>query len=336
MRQLFVLLTAVCVLSLAGCASKPKAPEWSLGQSGQYPRETHFIGVGIAKERYQAEDRARAQIAKVFEVQVQASERSSESFWTDRIGQIESGQYRQSAAVDLTTTTDRRLSGVRIAQTWYDERSRDYYVLAVLERLQLSRALRGQIDELDARVSARVGQAESSPSVIRQLSLYVQALSDLRARATPAADLAVVSPSGFVPPAPYLTSEIAGRVDALAGRLSIGVELEGDEQDIVKGAMVRALSRLSLSLNGAQDKDLVLRGEIRSEQYAGQSPWHWSHASAQVEFFSGEGAHLDSVRKTVREGSRIQNRADILAREKLGEDLAASLAEHLLSLGARQ
>ncbi len=334
MNRLIMLIAAFALLALAGCTSAPKHPAWSLGQSAQHPAETHFVGVGIDKNRNGAEDRARAQIAKIFEVQVQAVDRSSESFWLERLGRSDSSQYQQSASTQLTTRTDRRLSGIRIAETWFDERTKDYYILAVLDRLHLSRSLKGQIDELDGQISARVEQAQSQKAAIRSLSNYVTALADLRSRASFAADLAVVSPSGFVLPAPHLASEIAGRIDRLASSLSIGVELEGDTQDIVRGAMVRALSNHSLFINGAAGADILLKGRVQTDEYRAQDPWHWSHASAQVEFFSAEGAHLDSVRKTVREGSRVKSRADTLAREKLGEQLAASLVEELLSLGA--
>ena len=55
-------------------------------------------------------------------------------------------------------------------------------------------------------------------------------------------------------------------------------------------------------------------------------------ASAQVEFIEPSGTVLDSERISIREGSQVVSRADILAREKLGEKLALALVDRLTGL----
>ena len=68
------------------------------------------------------------------------------------------------------------------------------------------------------------------------------ALSTLERRRGIAADLRVVDPAGWVAEPPYAAGEIGGRIDREAASVRIGVELEGDRQGIVAGALVRALA----------------------------------------------------------------------------------------------
>ena len=81
---------------------------------------------------------------------------------------------------------------------------------------------------------------------------------------------------------------------------------------------------------------ITLQGRIELEQYKTTTdPWQWSVASAQVEFLEPDDKILDSLRVSVREGSRIPSRSETLAMEKLGEKLAQSLLERLVGLGHR-
>ena len=78
---------ALVLLLLFGCA--PTIPDWVDGNSALYPDDQYLIGIGHAPTRGDAEDRARAAIAKTFAVQVQSHQSSSEAFWMARVGEAE-------------------------------------------------------------------------------------------------------------------------------------------------------------------------------------------------------------------------------------------------------
>jgi hypothetical protein len=322
MRVRTLMLSAL-LLALASCAPRP--PQWIAGPSEQYPVAAWFTGVGIDTDRVRAEDRARAEIAKIFEVQVHARDVSSESHWLSRTEAGASEEYRQQVAAELSAGTDRVLSGVRIAEVWTDKGGR-VHALAVLDRLRAAQALRGELAELDLETAETVRRAEAQAVPLRRLGGYLQALQLLERRRPLAGDLALVDPSGIVPAAPYGAADISSRADAAAADIRLGVELDGDRDRVVQGALIRALAEVGFRLAPAGEADLLLRGGVTMESYA-VAPLQWAVATAQVEFVGADGAPLDAVRASVREGSQVAGRAETLAREKLGERLASLLLE---------
>ncbi len=332
MRSLASLAAPLCgLLLLAGCG--PKAPAWTHGASDLYPPEAFLTGVGTAAERNVAEDRARSAIAKVFAVEIRATETSSESFWLSRAGASGGSEYRQSAQAELSATTDRVLSGVRIAEVWRQGEKGDHYALAVLDRRQAARPLHSALAELDQGAVEAVRLAEETESPVRKLAYYMRALDSLAQRRAVASDLRILAAGGHVAAAPYATAEIAARADRVAGTIHIGVELEGDREGIVRGALIGALAGIGMRLAPVYEQDLVLRGRVTVEEYRTEDPWRWSVAAAQVEFAEADGAVIDSARLTVREGARIAERSRTQALERLGGDLAVVLVEKIGTLG---
>ena len=333
MRSLIKILTTLLILSLFACAG-PRAPEWTLGKSTLYPSEAYLLGVGLDRDRTRAEDRARAEIAKIFQVEIQSRETIVESHWLSQVGEPAITEYSQSVQAELTAITDKVLEGVHIAEVWQNEKTGDHYVLAVLDRLRASRALRGDLDEIDQMVAGQVRQAQAARSPLRQLGHYLQALKSMERRRGIAADLRVTDPGGWVVEPPYLLADIAERADSAAAGIRIGIELEGDRQGIVNGALVRALAGIGMQLASSLERNLLVKGTVSVERYRTEEPWQWSVASAQVQFVEGDGTVLDALRTSVKEGSRIATRSETLARERLGEKLAALLVARIGSLGA--
>ncbi len=132
---------------------------------------------------------------------------------------------------------------------------------------------------------------------------------------------------------PYAPAEVQGRVEEAAAGIHLGIDLEGDRRGIVKGAVVRALAGLGMQLAPSWEQDIVMDGRVEIEEYEAGDPWHWSVASAQLEFREKGGAVVDALRVSVREGSRIAERSRTMALEGLGRQLAVQLVERIASMG---
>ncbi len=328
MPAAFRLVALSLVLVLSACAT-PRAPEWTTGASRDYPADAWMTGVGVDRERARAEDRARAEIAKTFQVQVRAFDRSSESHRLSRVGRLVESEYNQEVSADLSATTDKMLAGVRIAEVWRDERSGEFHALAVLDRQSTARGLRAEIRELDERILDRVTQAERIASEARRLGEYLNVLSLLERRRLLAADLRVVDPASRMADPPYAASEIARRADESAGAIRIGLQLDGDRGELVRGSLVRALAAVGIyQSSAAGQENLLLRGGVTVTNYA-CSGLNWSTALVQIELVDGSGTAFDSVRTSVREGSQVDGRAEDLARQQLGDRLAPLIVERL-------
>ena len=332
MRVFVLSLCLSTVLFLASCGA-PKPPEWTLGRSTLYPDQAFLVGVGMGTTQGQAEDRARAEIAKIFTVDIHSRESTSESEWLNRSGNVAGSEYRQAVEAELTATSDKILSGVQIAEIWKDEKTGAYHALAVLDRLRISTGLRSELDEADQAAMEQVRQAEIAPSKFRSLGHYLQTLKALELRRSIAADLRITDPSGWVSDAPYSAAVIGAKADAVAGSIQVGIDLQNDRDGIVRGAVIQALTSQGIQLAPSLGGDVRIQGRIDLEQYKTSDPWQWTVASAQVEFLEPNDNVLDSLRVSVREGSRIQSRSETMALEKLGDKLAKSLLERLTSPG---
>ena len=329
-RILFCCL--LLLAALAGC-SAPKPPAWTLNPGVAYPPEAYLTGVGLDRSRMGAENQARTEIAKIFQVNIHSLVSSSEAQSQSKVGALAASEYSQDARSELTATTDKALSGVRIAEVWPHPETGDYYALAVLDRLAAARPLRSELNDIDLAVSEQVRLAEDSASPTRQLGHYLTALTALERRQVLAADLHILEPSGWVADPPHTGGTIAARADRAASEIRIGIELEGDRGDIVKGSLVRALAAVGMKLAPSYDRNLTIRGTVETEKYTTGDPWKWTVASAQVDLLEGaEDSLLDTLRTTVREGSRQPERSDTLAREGLGKKLAALLVATIGSL----
>ncbi len=332
MRTLFVVAMLMLV---GGCAGKGP-PDWTVGKSTDYPAESWLLGVGVDRDRGRAEDRARAEIAKVFQVEIQALERSEESHRLSQVGRMLSSEYAQVVTAELITKSSRVLAGTVIAEVWQNPRSGEYHALAVLDRLRVALGLRGELQGLDERMGELVARAEQTASTPRRLGLYLQALRLVDQRQGIAADLRIVEPSGFVADPPYAGHDIASRVDRTAAAVRIGLYLREGTPAVVQGALVRALADIGILQTPVGEQNLLIRGEVSVDNYSTGSVVLWSMASAQIELFDSEGTMLDSLRSSVREGSQVSGRAEALAREKLGEKLAVQLIERLGYLAGKK
>lgn len=318
------------LIVLAGC-SGPQPPAWTLNPGDSYPPAAYLTGVGFDRGRIGAENQARAEIAKIFQVTIHALVSSSEAQSQSRVGALAVSGYSQDARSELTATTDKALSGVRIAEVWAHPETGEHYALAVLDRLAAARPLRGELNDIDLAVTEQVRLAEEATSPTRQLGHYLTALKALERRRVLAADLHILEPSGWVADPPHTAGTLAARADRAASQIRIGIELSGDHGDIVKGSLVRALAEVGMKLAPEFDRNLTIRGAVDTERYATDDSWQWSVASAQIDLLEGEGTLLDTLRSTVREGSRQPDRSDTVARENLGRKLAALL---IATLGA--
>ncbi len=325
-------LVALVLSALAGCGA-PRPPAWTLDPGSGYPAGAFLTGVGVAASRGAAEDQARSEIAKIFQVSIHSQVTSSESQVQSRVGALAAAEYSQQARAELTATTDKALSGVRIAELWPDPRSGEFYALAVLDRLAAARPLRGELNDLDLTIADQARQAEEAASPTRRLGYYLAALRAMDRRRTVAGDLQVLEPSGQVAEPPRAAAELAAGADRAAGEIRLDIELEGDRDGIVKGSLVRALTAVGMRLAPAGESNLTVRGEVTASPYTTGEPWQWTLASAQIDLLDGRGRELlDTLRATIREGARQADRSDTLAREKLGEKLAVLLVGRIGTL----
>src|SRR5665811_818329 len=119
-----------CVFSLlSGCASQhPTQPDWIAGDSASYKSAQYLIGRGQATTQEEAKDRARADLAKIFQVAVTADSEDVQKFKSVPAGP---GEYESHASRRITSHTEQIIRGIQIAELWKDPTTDTFHVLAI-------------------------------------------------------------------------------------------------------------------------------------------------------------------------------------------------------------
>ncbi|MCB4790366.1 MAG: LPP20 family lipoprotein [Elusimicrobia bacterium] len=155
-----------------------KRPDWILGKSKDYPESKFLTGVGVGSNLDLARSSARAEIAKIFHVAISQVSSQVQKEETKIKGNNPDSVSSQKTEIQTNSSTNDVLEGVSIADTWFDKKNKQYYALAVLEKMKLSAILSSQIAELEQTIQAKlqlVNRDESPVDKIRALSMAIKA-----------------------------------------------------------------------------------------------------------------------------------------------------------------
>ena len=298
-----MLRLAFCAL-IAACAARAaeRKPGWVERESGRWPREMYVTGVGSADDRAAAEDRARADLARVFTTHVSSALSATESednVRTDR----GSSHAQQVTVVDETrSTTDKVLEGVEIAEVWQDPSSRQTYALAVLDRQQAAARIEARLEEM-AQAARPLRARLAAPDKVLALNAALRLLRLEQERHAVEKELQIVLPTRARKP----SMEDAAR--ELLSHVSVRVTVTGDDQGLVRAGLAKSL--------GLRDG------------------WYWSRASvAMVLKDSASSRTLLQLTETARDASRAEGEADRRVLGKVSERLRSAVAAALVASAA--
>ncbi|MFC1611378.1 LPP20 family lipoprotein [Myxococcota bacterium] len=166
-RQMFLVFVSAAALALAACGDKPKSepeslkgidyPEWVLKGSGAFGGEQGrvFYGVGSvsgiknhALARTTSDNRARAEIAKIFEVY--SASLMKDYMASTTAGDMSASSEEQHVEQAIKTFSAQTLSGVQIVDHWFHPDG-TVYALAQLDLEGFTNAL-DRMQELNAEV----------------------------------------------------------------------------------------------------------------------------------------------------------------------------------------
>jgi len=167
--KLVCVLMAVGILSFVGCAgpqkpAAPASPAWVNKGSGAFDVDKGkvFYGVGIASGirnrallRSTADNRARAEIAKILETYVAVLAKDYMASTT--AGDMKASSEEQHVEQALKTFSKTTLHGARIIDHWRDPADGSLFSLCELDLFAFKNAL-DDYKELDAKVRDHVRQ----------------------------------------------------------------------------------------------------------------------------------------------------------------------------------
>lgn len=319
---------------------KGKRPGWVDGDSIQYPSSKYLTGVGYDPDRKLAEDKARAEIAKIFVSKIDSRTRT----YQDYLKITSKGRSKTEeifSIQDITSvSTQKVLSGVRIAQVYQETGTRPiFYALAVLDRDQSAKILGYKIQELDQDIHQLLSRAKGEEDLLAKVKRLKQSVQKFVIREAYDTELRIVSRTGKGISSSIHFAEIKGRLESILLRdFLIGVSVKGSRADEVQDALVQGLNQQGFSISQDLNRvNVLVRGNVEIKPLKrGTSEWKYVQWRAYFDMVDKKcGSVFGSVNKTGRQGhlslQQAENRAVRNIRKVLITEIAGEMKRYIFS-----
>ena len=316
-------------------------PPWIDGESRQYPSARYLTGIGYGSDRSTAEDKARAEIAKIFTSHIDSSNRTYQEIFESRSGGTSRSAQNINFEEIIRVSTRKVLSGVRIGRVYRDRSSTpEYYALAVLDRSQSAVILRERIAELDRQIEQRLSESRVQTDKLTQIKLLQSCIEQHALRQAYNAELRIVAGSGRGIPPPINIAEIKTRLtEVLLKDFLIALSVQGSRSDEVRRSLVEALNGKGFSISDQIGNASVLaRGKIEIKPIPqSQAEWKFVRWNAYFDLVDQNGgAVFGSVQKSGKSGHLTTAQAEDRAVRSIRQSLASEMAEDLSNFILRQ
>ena len=309
---------------LSGCASsKPSTPDWINGDSARFSSAQYLIGRGQASTQEEAKDRARADVAKIFQVAVVAS---SEDMQSSKSGPAGTPQFEQQASRSISTRTDQIIRGIQIAELWQDPATKNYYALAVLPRLQTAASLRQQISQLDEATADHIDQSRKSSDLFLKIAAASQAVETQRERESLQRSLQVVDSTGRGTAPRWNSATLQSDLDELLKRVRISPKVAADSTPGLAEALAGALAHAGFMTETGQHPDFVLQARMDLTDLGQQKGWYWQRGNLEISLTEAATGRVRGTRQwTIKSSAtdkgsavmRAMNQADQILKKEL-------------------
>jgi len=309
----------------SGCASQPTVPDWVAGESAKYKSDQYLIGRGQAATQEEAKDRARADIAKVFQVAVVVSSEDIQSSKSEGSG---AAKFEEQASRQISTRTDQIISGIQIAELWQDPANGSFHVLAVLPRLQAANSLRQQIGDLDDTTRNYIEQSRNNDDVFMKIAAASRAMQVQQERESVQKSLQVVDITGRGMEPQWSSAKLKSDMDELLKRVSIAVRVAPDEPAGLEVMVAGALAQAGFILDTSDHPAFVVQANMTLVDLGLKDGWYWQRGNLEIKLAETannrvRGTHIWAIKGNAPNKAdttrRTLNQADSTLRKELGK-----------------
>ncbi|QUM75098.1 hypothetical protein HWV00_01935 [Moritella sp. 24] len=289
MNKLFStsLISAAAIL-LSACSSTPERPNWLDGADVNYPANVYLTASGQAQTASVADNRALANLAKIFEVSI-ADE--SIDFSEASISQsnasgstIRQVDNKQTLSRFVNTQAQQVLQGVSIAERWQDPVTGQQSSLAVMKRAPAAALFMQSIRAADDQTSAAVKYAEQqAPNPLIALSSLESARQRQITRLNDNNNLRVVTGNDIN--VEYSVETLTQMIKIRLAALSFTTSAT-DEQALL--SLQGAASEVGVQLKDNSQYKLVLtldKGAVEQRQ-----AWYWLRGNIVLHVMDGNNS----------------------------------------------
>lgn len=304
-------------------------PEWLDTAPKKYPNAAYLLGRGQASTEAEARDRARGDLAKIFEVRVEVVT-SSHTTLSETGGRE---QVTRNATQQVSAKTDKVINGINVVETWRDPATKDIHALAVLSRSQASASLEEEIGKIDAAVRLQMDKARGMSDPLLKIGALSRALDTAVKRDGYQAMLKVVDPAGIGIPSPMPQADIQSRIDDSIKQIQIAPQVAEDSgmnefARILKGGLAAA----GFLADDAARADLILIGKLTLSDLGRRDGWNWMRGTLEVSLVERQsgrvrGSRTWPLKASAQEATTAKSRVLQEAEKVLKQELRPAIIE---------
>lgn len=313
-RWLPAVLLGTCLLA-TGCASirNDGTPDWVAGKSARYPDSRYLVGRGQAADQQDARNRARADLAQIFETSVKVETSDVTRFSTSG-NEGDKRRAESQVSRNIVTRTDQIVQGIQIAELWRDPKTGAHHALAVLPRQQAATALRQEIERLDGATRGYVEQARNMQDLLLRTAAADRALESQAARDAIQKTLRVVDLTGRGVEPEFNSGKLAADLDSLLKRVRVKPQTLAGEDPDLEAMLSGGLSAAGFAPAPEGEASYVLAGSLRLDDMGLIEGWYWTRGVLEVrlvEVTSGKvrGTRRWEVKGSARDKATARRRA---------------------------
>lgn len=313
---------AATAILLSACSSTPEAPAWLDGADVNYPTNVYLTASGQAQSSSVADNRALANLAKIFEVSIaDASIDFSEASISQSnasgstVRQVEN---KQTLSRFVNTQAQQVLQGTSIVERWQDPVTGQQSSLAVMKKAPAAALFMQSIRAADEQTNAAVKYAEQqAPNPLIALSALESARERQITRLNDNNNLRVVTGNdvNVLYSVETLTQMIKTRLAALAFATSAT-----DEQALL--SLQSGAAEVGVQLQDDSQYQLVLtlnKGAVEQRQ-----AWYWLQGNVVLNVMDGDKSIANK-----RWPFKISAQSEQLLEQRLAVKLNAALPDYV-------
>lgn len=336
-----VFFVVAFIASLIGCASgtsvSKNAPEWVTSADSVYNSAEYLNAVGSGQDRRSAENDALSLLVRGIIQNVSAVSDATKVISGSNEGGYET-LYGYAASIETVAVVE-DIPGVNYREVWTASNG-TVYVLAQINREEVGRYYRKQIDEQTSVIESEIIYANKNPGTFEALAALGNAMDVAKENQKDIAMLAGIHPDMFRLVSPdYIGFEAVAVLYAREQeKIKVAVRVVGDSGERIAGAFESVLSATGIRLVSQEEESrYLLNASVTMTEIEGNEKYEYVRYVLDAEL-------LDSVTQKVlvpytengREAhisqSEAQQRAYRTVEESVKKNYKPLLQEYLDSL----
>jgi hypothetical protein len=324
LKHIFICSLIVMLFACASTGKQSKRPDWVDGESRKYSDNSYLIGRGVSSNLDDAKDRARVDIAKVFEVAlIEYGKDKQEYQQLTQDGESEVNSSQHVIRV-IRTQTKKVVEGVEIPEIWQDEQGQ-YYALAVLNRKQARKRLKDEIKRLDEATNIVMGRVIASSDRLAEIARLTQAMELQNERAVALSSLQIVNPSGKGVAVVWNVTKLERRLAEVMGAIFIYPQLLNEDHKPLLTILASAITEAGFKSTEINPWHYMLAVDLTLEEPTVQNGWTWIRGTLEIILRTGDGNVIGNKRWPIKASSTQET----LVYERLYNQAANTLNKEL-------